>query len=1001
LGVQLEARVLFGLTLASIAVYCATPVAIRVAARLEFYDKPVGYKGHARPTPYLGGAAVMAGFLLALAALAEDARRSAPVAAGAAILWAVGTIDDRRHVAPLGRAGIEVAIATCLWALGLGWELGWGAGLDLALTCLWIVGVVNAFNLFDNMDGAASSMALVVSAAVSVLGVIERDAWLAATGAALAGACLGFLPHNLTSPARIFLGDGGSMPVGFVVAAIVMIGVSDAVPEWQALVVGLMLVGIPAVDTCLVVVSRRRKGLSILTGGRDHLTHRTRRRLRDARRVALVLGSVQALVAALALFAVRGGSLAIVAIVLVFVVVASAAIALLEVEEDRMDVAVAERVTSPDISRAAPGAAPARSLPAYAALAALGLGAGLSAFWFGFYDATKWVPLGLGIFVAAAAGTIARPPRLSASGAVALTSVVALAVWTLLSSLWAESVDQSVTEGNRLLALAAVLGLALVLLRDESRAAWLVGLIGAGILAVALWTVGSMLGSEPASVLLNGRLNEPLAYINAEATLFIMGFWLALALAERRQVWMAGPGLAVATLMASLVLLSQSRGAALAFAASAVAVLAIVPGRRRRVFALLLVVAGVAAVGQPLLNVYETTMTAGGPSNAVVRTAARAALLAASAVGLSWAALTALANRGIATNPRAVHRSGSAVLALVALAVVIVGAASTTRIADRIAQQYNAFVYLSEPSGSVVPGGATGSRLISGAGNRFDYWRVGWASWRREPVLGVGAGNYDAAYFRERTTTEDVRQPHSIVLQTLSETGIIGFLLLLAAFAAVVAGAVRAGGAARRSPLTHAVIVAGVGGASAWMVHTSVDWMHLLPGVTAVALCLIAVVLRQRDPGRAHASQRQIRPFSVVVAVAVAFVLVLGGASLTRQGLAEYYRQRALEALPTRPAEALRRAEESLRLNGDALPTYYVKAAAQARFNRGAEAMRTLLRAGAKEPSDFVTWTLLGDLAIRRGNRQLAGRYYAHASRLNPRDPALAALAADPSSARP
>ena len=182
---------------------------------------------------------------------------------------------------------------------------------------LWVVAVVNAFNLFDNMDGAASSMACVVAGALAVLGIANGDTWLSVVAAALCGACAGFLPHNLTSPARIFLGDGGSMPIGFAVAALAMIGVGDAAREWQSLAMGLLFVGVPALDTGLVVVSRRRRGLSILTGGRDHLTHRARQRLRTARAVAITLGGAQAVISALALVAIRGGSAAVVLAVVV------------------------------------------------------------------------------------------------------------------------------------------------------------------------------------------------------------------------------------------------------------------------------------------------------------------------------------------------------------------------------------------------------------------------------------------------------------------------------------------------------------------------------------------------------------------------------------------------------------------------------------------------------------------------------------------------------------
>ena len=291
---------LTGLALAVATVYWATPVAIRVAQRLSFYDRPIGYKGHAAPTPYLGGAAVVLGFLAATLALTGDWERTVPLTLGVVTLWVVGTVDDRRHVTPLGRVAVEVALAAGLWYLDLGWNLGLGPAVDLFVTAAWVVAVVNAFNLFDNMDGAATTMASVVAAGVMILGIVEGDAWLSVVAAALCGACLGFLPHNLASPARIFLGDGGSMPVGFAVAALAMIGVSDANAAWQSLAMGLLFVGVPALDTTLVVISRRRRGISILTGGRDHLTHRARERLRTTRAVALALGGLQAVISALA-----------------------------------------------------------------------------------------------------------------------------------------------------------------------------------------------------------------------------------------------------------------------------------------------------------------------------------------------------------------------------------------------------------------------------------------------------------------------------------------------------------------------------------------------------------------------------------------------------------------------------------------------------------------------------------------------------------------------------
>src|SRR5215211_7074243 len=124
-------------------VYWFTPLAIRIADRYEFYDRPVGYKAHAQPTPYLGGAAVIAGFLLAVLLLAGHTERTLPLVFGVATLWALGTLDDRRTVSPRLRVAVEIALAALLWKAGLGWDLGAGPALDLAVTAFWVVAVVN------------------------------------------------------------------------------------------------------------------------------------------------------------------------------------------------------------------------------------------------------------------------------------------------------------------------------------------------------------------------------------------------------------------------------------------------------------------------------------------------------------------------------------------------------------------------------------------------------------------------------------------------------------------------------------------------------------------------------------------------------------------------------------------------------------------------------------------------------------------------------------------
>lgn len=961
-------------------VYAATPLAIRVADRLEFYDRPVGYKAHGSPTPYLGGAAVIAGFLVAVMALAGAWERTLPLLGGVVAMWAIGTWDDRRTVRPLVRVTLEVAIAATLWQLGLGWELGAGAAVDLAVTAFWIVAVVNAFNLFDNMDGATPSMGTVAAAGLSVLGIAQGNTWLAVTAAALCGACAGFLPHNLRSPARIFLGDGGSMPIGFAIAALTMIGVSESAVEWQSLAMGLLFVGVPALDTTLVMISRRRRGVSLLTGGRDHLTHRAHQRLLTARAVAIALGSAQATTSALAIVALRGGSSAIVAAVCVYIVGAAIVIAVLD-----------SRWAPAEVPPAAAGSAPAaRRLRArrrgltVAAVVVLIATLSISPFFRGYYDSAIWAPAGLALVVLLTAGVIGRPPRISRPAMLVLAGVTGLAVLSLASALWADSIQQAVASGNRWLVYAALTGLLLVVIRTETAATWAMGTMGAVVLIEAVVALVRMSGADGPELFLAGRLDEPLGYINGQAAYHLLGLWCLLAVAEQRR-WplLAGAGMAGTVVLAAMLLLAQSRGIVLATATSVLVVLAVVPGRARRAWALLAVAVAITAAAPALLDVYSSGRES-RPDPATVDSAVRAAVVAAAAAGVIWA-LACFAAARVAWPQTRVRAGTVAVFGALGLAAVGIGVAERTAVTDELSRQYDAFTRV----GDTPAADESSTRLTSGSGNRYDYWRIAVRAWQGRPALGVGAGNYDGPYFARRTTAEDVRQPHSIELQALSELGLVGAALLALVVAGLAWGAGGIAAAARSSRAARFQAVAAVGCVAAWLSHTSVDWLHLLPGVTGMALVAAVVLVRVRDPLPAPTAARPASRSGLVLAVAASVVLAATGLTLSRQWLAERYQRQAEAALAARPADALRLADRSLRLDREAVGAYYVKAAALARFEEARAARAALEEAARREPGDFVTWALLGDLATRTGDRVQARRDYRRALRLNPRDRAL------------
>jgi UDP-GlcNAc:undecaprenyl-phosphate GlcNAc-1-phosphate transferase len=302
---ELEAAAAFAI--AAVATYLATPVAIAIAVRTKFFDLPAGYKGHRRPTPYLGGTAIIVGILAAVLSVRGAASAHWTIIVGALAIWAMGTADDRISLPISVRTLAEAGIAVMMWSTGRGWTVFHNGPADLVLTVVWVVGVMNAFNLMDNMDGAAASTAAVSAIGAGALALISGDYALAPLSFAVAGACFGFLPRNLARPARIFMGDGGSLLLGLLVARVTMAAVTRSYLGPSGVIVAALLVGMVILDTTLVTISRSRAGRSVLSGGRDHLTHRLSHQLETPRRVALTLAATQLIVCAVTVGVARAG----------------------------------------------------------------------------------------------------------------------------------------------------------------------------------------------------------------------------------------------------------------------------------------------------------------------------------------------------------------------------------------------------------------------------------------------------------------------------------------------------------------------------------------------------------------------------------------------------------------------------------------------------------------------------------------------------------------------
>jgi UDP-GlcNAc:undecaprenyl-phosphate/decaprenyl-phosphate GlcNAc-1-phosphate transferase len=360
-GLQLVGSVVLSMAAALVLV----PLAIRLATRTGFLDLPAGYKGHMRATPYLGGLAVVGAAAVPIFAFGAETSRYAALLIWAVVLFVVGTVDDKRSLNPLVRLVIEAIAGVALWHYGLGWAVFGSTALNVAITVLWVVGLVNAFNLMDNMDGASSSVAAVSALGAAALALGGGDVALAVILLAVAGACGGFLRHNLGEPSRIFLGDGGSMPLGLVVAGAVMAAPLDGSLGWTALLAAAPIVGLPILDTTLVVISRRRAGRAVLSGGRDHLTHRLRAVLGSPRLVAVALASAQAALCVIAIVIAQTGAAGVIVLASVYIF---AGLGVIYTLESRFGVAVAH--SAHGAYGVVPDGAPAHTASAPAELAA-------------------------------------------------------------------------------------------------------------------------------------------------------------------------------------------------------------------------------------------------------------------------------------------------------------------------------------------------------------------------------------------------------------------------------------------------------------------------------------------------------------------------------------------------------------------------------------------------------------------------------------------------------
>jgi UDP-GlcNAc:undecaprenyl-phosphate GlcNAc-1-phosphate transferase len=299
--------------------FLATSLSRNVAHRLGMLDRPGRHKVHAAPVPMLGGSAIFATFagvtLLAtavcrywaatgtpdwlpaaiamhVAGVADKAPKALAILAGALVLHVVGLIDDRRNLGPWLKLVAQLAVAFCVVffcdvrALTLA-----GRAVSVVVSVLWLVTIINAFNFLDNMDGLAGGVAAIVAAALisssAQVGQLFVPAWLCA----LLGAICGFMVFNFP-PARVFMGDAGSLVIGYMLAVLTCLTTYVA-PDGRYYAYGvfvpLVLMAVPLYDMGSVILLRLRDRRNPMVGDRRHFSHRLLRKGMTVRKAVLTI----------------------------------------------------------------------------------------------------------------------------------------------------------------------------------------------------------------------------------------------------------------------------------------------------------------------------------------------------------------------------------------------------------------------------------------------------------------------------------------------------------------------------------------------------------------------------------------------------------------------------------------------------------------------------------------------------------------------------------------
>jgi hypothetical protein len=573
---------------------------------------------------------------------------------------------------------------------------------------------------------------------------------------------------------------------------------------------------------------------------------------------------------------------------------------------------------------------------------------------------------------------------------IAVGLVWAFTAWTLLSALWADSPARA-WEGAALTMLYAAVITVPLALRGRRQALWVGQAIFFGVGGVAVITLIALIANG-ADLFGGGRLEDPLGYRNATATLFAFAFWPLIGIAaERGRVTpVRAVSFAVAVLSLGLAFITQSRGVAIGLVCGAAVFLAIGPDRLRRTLLALAAGAGLAIFSGSLLSPYHAFQDGRVVTDSVVHDASTA-LVVLSFLALLFGLFVALLDNGLrgsaaADSARRIVPYGLAVLGV----LVVIGA--LVKIGNPVTYAGDKWDEFRDVNGSTT---TSSTRLGSVGGQRYDLWRIAWKEFESAPLGGVGENNYGFDYYEKRSTDRNLEDPHSLPFRLLSETGIVGFLLFLGVVVALGVGVVRS---ARASALGDRRVIGALAAGGAVVIGQSLtDWLWLIPTVTGLGLLSLALAAVPRGRAEDRPAPLQLTWFRdrerLVARFGMAALLVAAALSVIWLYLGDLYIRKARDEQGTSVTAQLSAAKTAADFNPVSVVPLYLQASALEAEGHRDQARAKLQDALDKEPENFVTLTLLGDIEVRDSRFAAAADYYERASDKNPKDVGLQQLA--------